>query len=285
MNIILKKLKIQKSSFLYTLYKDNIQNAKEDIFNKSLYILENSIVNHNEKDFHITGDLNINLDKLNNNQVLLQFHSDENKNGINNSTCYIINESKSVTNKLGIKCKVNESFVFNIIDGYSKLSNGNLFVILKNIENKEEMDEIEPFNLRYYSQNSSGISTGAIIGIIIGGVVFICIIGTIIILCCKKRRKPNFVHKTVYSETGFEEKPSGNVFEVRFISYDQYIHSSIPCKREDNFSKLEEKLFQKYPELRYNNICYLHNASLINKSGTLIENRINNGDIIIVIMR
>ena len=29
------KIKIQNSSFLYTLYKDNIQNAKEVIFNKS----------------------------------------------------------------------------------------------------------------------------------------------------------------------------------------------------------------------------------------------------------
>ena len=82
-----------------------------------------------------------------------------------------------------------------------------------------------------------------------------------------------------------EPIPSLTIFEVRFFSANQYIHTSIPCKREDNFSKLEEKLFQKYPELRYNKICYFHNVSLINKSGTLIENRINNGDSIMVIMR
>ena len=51
-----QKFEIQKSSFLYIL-KDNIQNAKEDIFNKQIYILKNSIVNNNEKEFNITGEL------------------------------------------------------------------------------------------------------------------------------------------------------------------------------------------------------------------------------------
>ncbi len=60
--------------------------------------------------------------------------------------------------------------------------------------------------------------------------------------------------------------PLKNIFEVRFISHDQSIDFSISCKREDNFSKLEEKLFQKFPELRYNNICYIHKAKkLINQ--------------------
>jgi len=185
-----QKIQIQNLSFLYILYKDNIQNAKEDIFNKPLYILENSIINSNQKDFNITGDLNINLDKLNNNQMILQFHSDKNKSDIKNSTCYIINEGKSNSNKVELKCSFNESYFFNIIDGYSKLSNENLFIIFKNIENKEKMDEIEPFNLRYHSKSSSSYSTGIIIGII-GGVIFNIIIETIIIIICycKKRKK------------------------------------------------------------------------------------------------
>ena len=52
-----QKIQIQNLSFLYILYKDNIQNAKEDIFNKSLYILSNSFINYNEKEFNVSGEL------------------------------------------------------------------------------------------------------------------------------------------------------------------------------------------------------------------------------------
>ena len=125
--------------------------------------------------------------------MILQFHSDKNKNDINNSTCFIINEGNSIKNKVVLKCSFNEYYYFNIINGYSELSNGNLFVLLKNIENKEEMDEIEPFNLRYHSQNSSGISTGAIIGRIIGGLFLFVLSGLLLFVIVKKEENVNLV--------------------------------------------------------------------------------------------
>jgi hypothetical protein len=78
-----KKIEIQSSSFLHSLYKNNMENAKGDIFNKPLYILENSVVNNNEKEFNITGNLigdNFNY----NNKLVFQFHSDKNNSEVTN---------------------------------------------------------------------------------------------------------------------------------------------------------------------------------------------------------
>jgi len=144
-----QKIKIQKSSFLYLLYKDNIQNAEEDIFNKSLYILENSIVYINEKEFNITGELNGNISKLKNNKILIQFHFDKNKNNIKNSTCYIIDTKKSNVNKVVLKCNFSESFNYNIIDGYSNLNNESLIIICKNIDNNIKWMKQNQLNLDF----------------------------------------------------------------------------------------------------------------------------------------
>ena len=106
-----QNIEIQNPSFLYRSYKDNIQTAREDILNKQIYILKNSIVDNNsEKEFNIVGDLNKNINKLNNNQILLQFHPAKNNSDIKNSTCYIINLNKTNENKLKLKCISNKSF-------------------------------------------------------------------------------------------------------------------------------------------------------------------------------
>ena len=41
-------------------------------------------------------------------------------------------------------------------------------------------------------------------------------------------------------------------------------------------------LFQKFQELRYKNICFKLNGTLINRSATLLENRISDGDLITI---
>lgn len=45
-----------------------------------------------------------------------------------------------------------------------------------------------------------------------------------------------------------------------FISDNLSINFSVSCRREDNFSKIEEKLFQNYPELRYKKIKFKDNG-------------------------
>ena len=69
---------------------------------------------------------------------------------------------------------------------------------------------------------------------------------------------------------------------VNFISDDLSINYRCICLRNDNFSRLEEKLYQDYPELSYKNIYFVVRGNLINRSLTIKENKINNGDIIII---
>ena len=69
---------------------------------------------------------------------------------------------------------------------------------------------------------------------------------------------------------------------VTFISDDLSINYRCNCSRNDNFSRLEEKLYQEYPELSYKNIYFIVRGNLINRSLTIKENKINNGDRIII---
>ena len=69
---------------------------------------------------------------------------------------------------------------------------------------------------------------------------------------------------------------------VHFISTDQNINYFAPCRDSDIFTKLEKKLYDEYPELKNKNIDYLLNGMLINKNATLKENRVKNGDVILI---
>jgi hypothetical protein len=130
-----KKIEIQNSSFLHSLYKNNMENAKDDIFNKPLYILENSVVNNNEEEFNITGNLigdNFNY----NNKLVFQFHSDKNNGEVTNSNCSMI---KSNEKEYILKCVPDSPINSKIVDGYSDLGDGKLIIMFKNDDNKIEM--------------------------------------------------------------------------------------------------------------------------------------------------
>ena len=47
-----------------------------------------------------------------------------------------------------------------------------------------------------------------------------------------------------------------NIIFVEFLSLDQKIRYSIPCKKTDSFSKIEQKLYKKFPEYKDKNIYF-----------------------------
>ena len=73
-----------------------------------------------------------------------------------------------------------------------------------------------------------------------------------------------------------------NLISVIFTSSDQNIHYSIICKNTEKFSKLEQKLYKKYPEYSKSDNYFLVNGSRIKKYKTLNENKIKNSEIIIL---
>jgi len=298
-----QRIKIQNLCFLYILYKDNIKNAKEDIFNKQIYILKNSFVNNNnEKEFNITGDLNKNIDKLNINQILLQFHPAKNNSNIKNSTCYIINLSKTNENKLKLNCISNKSFYTNIEDGYSKLNNSILFIIFSNDTIKININEVKS---NVFNFNMKRLNHRVLIIIIF---IIICIFIVIFFLVWEKKRKRKKVEWDIYnkikeikinntnigvselttvnnlSTVDINKSDSKNInwLTIQFISADLLINTYISCNRTDNFSYLEEKLYQRFPELRYRKLLFIHKNKYIKRSSTIKNNKISDDDKIII---
>ena len=74
-----------------------------------------------------------------------------------------------------------------------------------------------------------------------------------------------------------------NLISVIFTSLDQNIYYSIICKNTEKFSKLEQKLYKKYPEYSKSDNYFLVNGNRINKYKTLNENKIKNSEIIILL--
>ena len=180
MNSIHKKLK-----FKIQVYKNNIQTTVGNIFNKPLYILENSIINSNEKGFNITGNLE---QEFNNTNFIFQFHPDKNSKNIIQSKCVIY---KLVEKKGILQCIPEKQIITNIIDGYSNLDDGHLIVIFHNHDNKINMKNNSTIN---NSESSNGLATGAIIAIVFAAIIVIC--GSIMIAIILYKKKKN---KKIYN--------------------------------------------------------------------------------------
>ena len=74
-----------------------------------------------------------------------------------------------------------------------------------------------------------------------------------------------------------------NTIAIIFMTIAQSIIVPLPCNIDDIFSSVEKKLFKKCPELKKNNdIFYLANGSIINRVISLKENKIKDGDTILV---
>ena len=66
------------------------------------------------------------------------------------------------------------------------------------------------------------------------------------------------------------------------VSSDQKIKSSFICKESDKFEVLEEKIYEKYPNVKNKMHVYLYNGEMIDIKKTLKEYRIKNGSHILI---
>ena len=72
------------------------------------------------------------------------------------------------------------------------------------------------------------------------------------------------------------EKIKKDICLIQFLSGDQHVNIFITCKVKDNFSVLEEKLYNDFTDLKNKNIIFLAKENIINRSTTLEENKIKN---------
>ena len=71
-------------------------------------------------------------------------------------------------------------------------------------------------------------------------------------------------------------------FVLLFRTSDQTINYSLNCDKSDIFSEVEEKLYCEFPELKQKNISFIVNGNILNRTLTLEENGIQNGNIVLI---
>ena len=59
-------------------------------------------------------------------------------------------------------------------------------------------------------------------------------------------------------------------------------HYAIPCKNTDTFVRLEEKLYEDYPEYKDKDTYFIKNGNKIKRFKSLDENKIKNNDVLIL---
>ena len=78
-------------------------------------------------------------------------------------------------------------------------------------------------------------------------------------------------------------KPGENIYAINFTSIDQKIgHYAIACKNTDIFARLEEKLYEDYPEYKDKETYFLKNGIKIKRFKSLDENNIKDNDILML---
>ena len=72
--------------------------------------------------------------------------------------------------------------------------------------------------------------------------------------------------------------PGEKVIAALFVSTDQQITYSIACKNTTLFVKLEEKLYDKYPQYKNTDNYFLYNGNRVRRFKTIGENNIESGE-------
>ena len=78
------------------------------------------------------------------------------------------------------------------------------------------------------------------------------------------------------------EKNKEKPIAVNFSSLDQKIHFPMVCYNTDIFSSVVNKLCIEFPELKHKNILFIHNGDVKNTSITIEQNKIKNGENILL---
>ena len=69
---------------------------------------------------------------------------------------------------------------------------------------------------------------------------------------------------------------------INFRSQEENINMAIKCRGTDIFSRVEERFYNYYPEFKETNNHFLCKGNVISRFNTIKENKIKDGDIILI---
>ena len=101
-----------------------------------------------------------------------------------------------------------------------------------------------------------------------------------------KMQSNNFINNKNQNEINQKEQNKNiiddKIISVIFKSTDGKVNYTIQCKKSDKFYKIEDLLYDEYPEFRDSENVFLANGSKIRRFRTLEENTIKNNNILLL---
>ena len=93
----------------------------------------------------------------------------------------------------------------------------------------------------------------------------------------------NELNKLLNTKSSLEHCKTGEkIIAIQFSSIDQKVYFITPCKNTDIFVKLEEKLYNEYPEYKDFNTYFTVGGITIKRFKSMQENNIKNSDVILL---
>ena len=92
----------------------------------------------------------------------------------------------------------------------------------------------------------------------------------------------NDLNKNIDKDKKASIRSEEDIIAVCFKSFNEDIQRPISCKITDTFNKIEEKIYNEYPEYKDFNINFTVNGKEIKRYKTIDENKIKDGNIIII---
>ena len=97
-----------------------------------------------------------------------------------------------------------------------------------------------------------------------------------------KNDELNKLKAKIFDEKNYLLNKDDNKFAIIFISVDQQIHRPIACNSNDSIAKLEEIIYNEYPQYKEYNTYLTVNGKQIKRFKTIKENGIKEGNAITV---
>ena len=95
----------------------------------------------------------------------------------------------------------------------------------------------------------------------------------------KNSNNNNFGHQTTTSTTKIS---INEIIAINFISLNHNINYPMACRKTDIFAKIENKLYNEFPELKTKKLYFIVSGNIVNKSYTFEQNKIKSGDTFLI---
>ena len=197
-----------------------------------------------------------------NNSLLMNQNQQNSNNGLENKLNNEINKNKQLESKIQ---------QLNIIIQNDKTEISKLKSELQQYKNENEILKSNLSKANQLNDQNNQINNN------------INLIQEIAVLKYQLNLKDNEINnlKLKIQNNNFNKPVSLNdIIVINFISTDYSIHEGIKCLADETFAEVEERLYQKFDEFRNTNNTFLFKGNQILRFKKIRENKINDRDII-----